>query len=99
MKMRLVGKQVAMNPETFAPELLVTVAMPLEPIKYPVMNTEEEAFDIIGAEFAALFKEPKGWICSKCGVDRTKSACPKGDTAALTGECPMVGTAYSGVEE
>jgi hypothetical protein len=34
-----------------------------------------------------------GWLCSKCGTDRTKAACPKGHTAALTGECPMVGTA------
>jgi hypothetical protein len=34
-----------------------------------------------------------GWLCSKCGTDRTKAACPKGHSAALTGECPMVGTA------
>ena len=38
-------------------------------------------------------KEPKGWVCSKCGIDRTKAACPKGHTAALTGECPMIGVA------
>jgi hypothetical protein len=34
-----------------------------------------------------------GWLCSKCGTDRTKAACPKGHSAALTGECPMAGTA------
>jgi hypothetical protein len=34
-----------------------------------------------------------GWLCSKCGTDRTKEACPKGSSATLTGECPMVGTA------
>lgn len=36
-------------------------------------------------------EEPKGWVCNKCGTDRTKSVCPYGHTAALTGECPMVG--------
>ena len=35
----------------------------------------------------------RGWLCSKCGTDRTKAECPKGHSAALTGECPMVGTA------
>ena len=38
-------------------------------------------------------EEPKGWVCSKCGIDRTKAVCPKGHTAALTGECPMIGVA------
>jgi len=42
-------------------------------------------------------EESKGWVCSKCGVDRTKAVCPKGHTAALTGECPMSATAQSGV--
>ena len=37
--------------------------------------------------------ESKGWICPKCGTDRTKQECPKGYTAALTGECPMIGEA------
>lgn len=34
-----------------------------------------------------------GWLCEKCGTDRTKAPCPKGHSAALTGECPMVVTA------
>ena len=38
-------------------------------------------------------EESKGWVCPKCGTDRTKQECPKGYTAALTGDCPMVGTA------
>lgn len=33
-----------------------------------------------------------GWVCAKCGTDRTKAACPKGHSAALTGDCPMVGS-------
>lgn len=44
-------------------------------------------------------EEHKGWVCPKCGVDRTKDVCPKGDTAALTGDCPMIATAQTGVEE
>jgi hypothetical protein len=58
MKMRLVGKQVAMDPETFAPELLVTIAMPLEPTKnhaaFP--NGVDEVYEKIGAEFVRLLK-------------------------------------------
>ncbi len=38
-------------------------------------------------------KESNGWVCPKCGVDRTQAVCPRGDTAALTGECPMIGVA------
>jgi len=38
-------------------------------------------------------EEPEGWVCNKCGTDRTKSVCPYGHNAALTGECPMVGVA------
>lgn len=38
-------------------------------------------------------EESKGWVCSKCGIDRTKDVCPKGHMAAVTGECPMVAEA------
>ena len=38
-------------------------------------------------------KEAKGWVCSKCGIDRTKQVCPDGVSAALTGHCPMIGIA------
>jgi len=44
-------------------------------------------------------EERKGWVCPKCGVDRTQEACPKGHTAAITGDCPMTATAQLGVEE
>jgi hypothetical protein len=33
--------------------------------------------------------EYKVWICPKCGVDRLKEACSKGQ---VTSDCPMVGT-------
>ena len=39
--------------------------------------------------------EPQGWVCSKCGTDRTKAACPNGYYAGVTGECPMVVLAQS----
>lgn len=34
-----------------------------------------------------------GWVCPKCGTDRTRAACPLGHSAAIDGRCPMVGTA------
>lgn len=37
--------------------------------------------------------ESPGWVCPKCGTDRTKAVCPKGHNAAITGECPMHGVA------
>ena len=50
---------------------------------------------MIGEEIKQDFgvEELKGWVCSKCGVDRTKAVCPKGHTASLTGDCPMVAEA------
>jgi len=46
-----------------------------------------------------LAEQKPGWVCSKCGVDRIQDVCPKGNTAALTGECPMTGKALLGVEQ
>ena len=37
--------------------------------------------------------EHQGWVCSKCGVDRTQKHCPLGHTASITGDCPMTATA------
>ena len=34
-------------------------------------------------------EDPKGWICPKCGADRTKIACPLGFGATVDGRCPM----------
>ena len=47
----------------------------------------------IDAWGVVTWTRPTGWTCVKCGTDRTKAACPKGHSAALTGECPMVGAA------
>jgi len=57
---------------------------------------DDNAFDVL-KHFG--LEERKGWVCPKCGIDRTKDVCPKGHTAAITGDCPMTATAQSGVEE
>ena len=57
MKIRLVKKQVAMNPETFASELLVTIALPLELMQdHAAFNGVDEVYERIGAEFVRLLK-------------------------------------------
>lgn len=44
-------------------------------------------------DYQEFLKVRNGWVCPQCGIDRTKEACPQGHTAALTGHCPMIGTA------
>jgi hypothetical protein len=34
-------------------------------------------------------EEHKGWVCPKCGADRTKIVCPLGFGATVDGRCPM----------
>ena len=46
-----------------------------------------KANDLIKQHFAV--EEPKGWVCPKCGVDRTKNVCPLGFGATVDGRCPM----------
>jgi hypothetical protein len=60
-----------------------------------VRNVPDDWADRAGAAIQQALDraKPNGWMCSKCGTDRTKAPCPKGHSAALTGECPMVGTA------
>ena len=38
-------------------------------------------------------EETKGWVCPKCGIDRTRESCPQGTMAAVEGRCPMIGVA------
>jgi hypothetical protein len=54
-------------------------------------STREVCVEKMKQQFEIV--EKKGWVCPKCGVDRIQAACPKGHSAALTGECPMVVTA------
>ena len=51
--------------------------------------------DKLGADVLAPAAQGQ-WVCGKCGTDRLKAACPHGHDAALTGQCPMVGTAAQG---
>ena len=46
-----------------------------------------KANDLIKQHFAV--EESKGWVCPKCGVDRTKNVCPLGFGATVDGRCPM----------
>ena len=38
-------------------------------------------------------EESQGWVCPKCGTDRTKAVCPQGPSATLDGRCPMIASA------
>lgn len=60
----------------------------------------ERASDIIKHKIKKRFgvEETPGWVCPNCGTDRTKAACPKGHTAALTGDCPMHGVAHGAAQ-
>ncbi len=60
----------------------------------------ERASDIIKHKIKKRFgvEETQGWVCPNCGTDRTKAACPKGHTAALTGDCPMHGVAHGAAQ-
>ena len=60
------------------------------------MISRGQAYDMIRKHFGV--EERKGWVCPKCGIDRTQDVCPKGHTAAVTGDCPMTATAQTQVE-
>ena len=66
-----------------------------------IESTDRHRSDYFIAKVKEHFgvEERKGWVCPKCGIDRTREACPRGHTAAITGDCPMTATAQSGVEE
>ena len=55
--MRFIEKKVKANPETFAPELLVTVAIPLELMNTDIKPGEDAvAYAKIGEEFINILK-------------------------------------------
>ena len=61
MKLRLFKKQVLTNTETFAPELLVTIAMPSELMQdHASLYGVDEVYERIGAEFVSLLKTSEG---------------------------------------
>ena len=55
--MRLIEKKVKANPETFAPELLVTVSIPMELMNTDIKPGEDAvAYEKIGIEFVNLLR-------------------------------------------
>ena len=80
------GEEIEKFAELFVQECGVALAPMLRD-----MISRGQAYELIRQHFGV--EERKGWVCPKCGVDRTQDVCPKGDTAALTGECPMTGKA------
>jgi hypothetical protein len=59
------------------------------------MISRGQAVDLIRKHF----EQQTGWVCPKCGADRTKIACPLGFGATVDGRCPMTATAQVGVEQ
>lgn len=51
--MRLIDKQVKTNPETFAPEMVVTIALPLVQ-KIDLSGTPPKSFEQWGIDFLNL---------------------------------------------
>jgi len=64
----------------------VSVCMDLE--KLPASSPKHYAQDI---RIHFGFDDSPKMICPECGDDRFTVACPKGETATLTKQCPMVG--------
>ena len=48
---------------------------------------EDAVYKYFGVE------ERQGWVCDKCGTDRTRAVCPLGHMAAIEGKCPMIAEA------
>ena len=57
-----------------------------------VMVTHDYHGTWLGEQIKEHFgvKDSRKMICPKCGIDRSKAACPEGETATLTKQCPMV---------
>jgi hypothetical protein len=53
------------------------------------MNELHEEFDRFEEHMAQELIQEYKFICPKCGVDRLKEACSKGQVIS---DCPMVGT-------
>ncbi len=54
--MRLISRHIKMNPETFAPEMEVTLALPMEFAMDALCRTEEEFENKLGKELIELLR-------------------------------------------
>jgi hypothetical protein len=77
--------------EKFAELIIEDACRVLNPMLRDMIS-RGQAVDLIRKNF----EQRPGWVCPQCGVDRTKDVCPKGHTAAITGECPMTASAQTG---
>ena len=77
--------------EKFAELIIEDACRALNPMLRDMIS-RGQAVDLIRKHF----EQRPGWVCPQCGVDRTKDVCPKGHTAAITGECPMTASAQTG---
>lgn len=82
--------------ELFAEAIIRECCIALNPMLRDMIS-RGQGQELIRQHFRDV--EPNGWVCPKCGIDRTKNVCPKGDTAVLTGDCPMIATAQTVVKE
>ncbi len=56
--MRLVSRHIKANPDTFAPEMLITVALPMELAKEVLVDMSEEEFkNKLGHDLFELMRE------------------------------------------
>ena len=77
--------------EKFAELIIEDACRALNPMLRDMIS-RGQAVDLIRKHF----EQSPGRVCPQCGVDRTKDVCPKGHTAAITGECPMTASAQTG---
>lgn len=90
------GKWISVDDvETLAEAIIRECCRALNPMLRDMIS-RGQGQELIRQHFG--IEERKGWVCPKCGVDRTRDVCPKGDSAVLTGDCPMTATAQTGVE-
>ena len=54
--MKLISRHIKMNPETFAPEMEVTLALPMEFAMDALCRTEEEFENKLGKELIELLR-------------------------------------------
>lgn len=84
--------------EKFAEEIIryicvyASIADEAWPKEY--IQSRRDLVKLLKAQFE-IDNEHHSWVCSECGTNRMKAVCPKGHSAALTGDCPMVGNAQT----
>jgi hypothetical protein len=55
--MKLINREIKVDPETFKPQLIVTVALDLELAQDQIVKDPDEYFAQVGRDFVALLEE------------------------------------------